>query len=196
MTEVGIRRRSRVVLATLVGVVAGMAGLAFASVSFYDLFCRVTGYGGTTQVASSPPAAIGEKVITVRFNADVNPKLPWSFRPTAKEVRLRVGENALAFFEAENLGDRLVTGVATFNVTPLKIGQYFNKIECFCFTEQTLAPGQQVEMSVSFFVDPEIATDPNTKEVSTITLSYTFFRSLDDVPDPAETEGEVANLRN
>jgi cytochrome c oxidase assembly protein subunit 11 len=191
-----VRQRNRVVLATLAGVVAGMVGLAFASVPLYDLFCRVTGYGGTTQVASAAPAAVGEKVITVRFNADVNPKLPWSFRPAAKEVRLRVGETALAFFEAQNLGDRPVTGIATFNVTPLKIGQYFSKIECFCFTEQTLAPGQRVEMPVSFFVDPEIASDPNTREVSTITLSYTFFRSLDDMPDPAEKEGEVANLGN
>lgn len=160
--------------------VCAMVGLAFASVPLYRLFCQVTGYGGTTQVASEAPESVSERRITVRFNADVNPELPWRFAPVQREVSLRVGEPGLAFYRAVNLSDRPVTGTATFNVTPLKAGQYFDKTQCFCFDEQRLEAGQEVDMGVSFFVDPAILEDRNLDDVTTITLSYIFFRSLTD----------------
>ena len=159
----------------LVGIVAGMAGAAYASVPLYQLFCQVTGYGGTTQVADALPETVGERVITVRFNSDVDPHLPWAFQPVQREMTLKVGEAGLAFFRARSLSERTTVGTATFNVTPLKAGPYFNKVQCFCFTEQQLAAGGEVDMPVSFFVDPEIEEDPNLQEVTTITLSYTFF---------------------
>jgi cytochrome c oxidase assembly protein subunit 11 len=165
-----------------------MVGLAFASVPLYRLFCQVTGYGGTTQVAEAAPEQVSERRITVRFNADVNPKLPWNFEPLERAVTLRVGEPGLAFYRAANLTDRPLSGTATFNVTPLKAGQYFNKTQCFCFDEQRLEAGEAVEMGVSFFIDPAILEDRNLDDVTTVTLSYTFFRSLDeeaDAPSPA-----------
>ena len=160
--------------------VCAMVGLAFASVPLYRLFCQVTGYGGTTQVASEAPESVSERSVTVRFNADVNPELPWRFAPVQREVTLRVGEPGLAFYRAVNLSDRAVTGTATFNVTPLKAGQYFDKTQCFCFDEQRLEAGQEVDMGVSFFVDPAILEDRNLDDVTTITLSYIFFRSVTD----------------
>jgi len=131
-------------------------------------------------VAEAPPDQISERVITVRFNADVNPELPWRFGPLQQAVAVHVGEPGLAFYKAENLSDRPITGAATFNVTPLKAGQYFNKTACFCFEEQRLAAGEEAEMGVSFFIDPAILEDRNLDDVNTVTLSYTFFRSLDD----------------
>jgi cytochrome c oxidase assembly protein subunit 11 len=160
-----------------------MTGLAFASVPLYRLFCQVTGYGGTTQVAETAPGQVFERRITVRFNADVNPKLPWHFQPLERAVTLRVGEPGLAFYRAVNLTDQPVRGTATFNVTPLKAGQYFNKTQCFCFDEQRLEAGEAVEMGVSFFIDPAILEDRNLDDVTTVTLSYTFFRSLEDEAD-------------
>jgi cytochrome c oxidase assembly protein subunit 11 len=174
----------------LVGVVAGFVGLAYASVPLYRLFCQVTGYGGTTQVARAAPATVGARKITVRFNADVNRDMPWSFVPAQREMVLTVGETGLAFYRATNRSPKTVTGTATFNVTPMKAGPYFDKIQCFCFNEQTLAAGQTVDMPVSFFVDPAIAQDPGMDDVSTITLSYTFFRAADDVA--AATTGAAA----
>ena len=175
----------------LAGMVAVMIGVSFASVPLYRLFCQVTGFGGTTQVAASAPGEVGERVIKVRFNADVNQKLPWAFQPAQREVTLRVGESGLAFYRARNLAARPTVGVSTFNVTPQKAGAYFNKVQCFCFEEQTLQPGQEVDMAVSFFVDPAIADDPNLDDVKTITLSYTFFASLDDRPDDSEQVSRV-----
>ncbi len=160
-----------------------MTGLAFASVPLYRLFCQVTGYGGTNQVAETAPGQVFERRITVRFNADVNPKLPWHFQPLERAVTLRVGEPGLAFYRAVNLTDQPVRGTATFNVTPLKAGQYFNKTQCFCFDEQRLEAGEAVEMGVSFFIDPAILEDRNLDDVTTVTLSYTFFRSLEDEAD-------------
>lgn len=173
----------------LSGVVFGMIGLAFASVPLYRLFCQVTGFGGTPQVASEMPETVGDRVINVRFNADVNPALPWHFQPEVREVALRVGESGLMFYRAQNLADHAVSGMATFNVTPLKAGQYFNKVACFCFEEQRLEPGQVMDMGVSFFVDPAIVDNPGLDEVTTITLSYTFFRSLED----AEAAGALSS---
>ncbi len=155
----------------------------------YRLFCQVTGFGGTTRLAAAAPAAAGERVITVRFNADVNRGLPWSFRPAQREVRVRVGEEALVFYVARNDSDVPITGTSTFNVTPDKAGIYFNKVECFCFTEQRLMPGESVDMAVSFFIDPAIVDDPYQDDVKTITLSYTFFRAS------GTEESETANGR-
>lgn len=179
----GARRRGRnaPVALLLAGVALGMVGLAFAAVPAYRLFCQVTGFGGTTQVADSAPETASERVMKVRFNADVNPALPWAFQPEVREVAVKLGEQKLVFFRARNLSPQETKGTATFNVTPLKAGQYFDKVQCFCFNEQQLAPGQEVEMGVSFFVDPAIADDPGLDDVTTITLSYTFFRSLDDL---------------
>jgi cytochrome c oxidase assembly protein subunit 11 len=156
-------------------VVAGMVGLAFASVPLYRLFCQVTGLGGTPGVEASAPETATDIDFKVRFDANTNPDLPWRFRPVQREVSLKLGEERLAFFEATNLGDKPITGTATFNVTPLKAGQFFVKIDCFCFTEQTLAPGETVDMPVSFYVDPAIYDEINTRDVKTITLSYTFY---------------------
>jgi len=168
------RARLRIAL-TCSAVVLGMIGLSFAAVPLYDMFCRVTGYGGTTQRAERAPDKPGEKVVTVRFNADIARGLPWKFEPVDREVRVTVGEERLAFYRATNTSDRPIIGQASYNVSPDKAGIYFNKVACFCFTEQRLEPGQTVEMPVSFFVDPSIATDRATRDVNTITLSYTFF---------------------
>lgn len=174
-------RKNRIVMAALVAVAVAMVGGAYAAVPLYRIFCQVTGFGGTTNVAERPSAKVSERVVTIRFDATVN-GVPWSFQPVKRSVRTHVGETTLAFYRAENRGSEAVTGTATFNVTPLKAGQYFSKIECFCFTEQRLEPGASVEMPVSFFVDPAIEDDRNLDDVKTITLSYTFY--------PAEEEGK------
>ncbi len=175
-----VGRRNAMTGLVLAGVVAGMVGLAFAAVPLYRLFCQVTGYGGTTQTGAAAPGAVGERVITVRFNADVNSALPWGFAPVERELTVRVGEERLAFYRAVNRADEPVTGSAVFNVTPLKAGVYFNKVACFCFEEQRLEAGESIEMPVSFFVDPAIVEDPGLDDVKTITLSYTFFRTTDE----------------
>lgn len=171
------RRGKGWTVAATLGAIAAMVALVAASVPLYDLFCRVTGYGGTPQVSAAVSDAMSERSVTVRFDATVMRDLPWNFRPAQRQMTVHLGENVLAFYTAENHSDRPVAGHATFNVTPAKAGRYFNKIECFCFTEQVLSPGQKVEMPVAFFVDPALATDPGTEEVLTITLSYTFFRA-------------------
>ncbi len=168
-------RRIRRTAFALVAVIAGMVGLTAASVPLYRLFCQITGYGGTTDVAEAPPEETAEVLVEVTFNADVDKRLPWRFRPLQDSITVRVGEPALAVFEAVNIGDRTVVGQAMYNVTPFKVGGYFYKVQCFCFDEQKLAPGERVEMPVSFFVDPEMLEDPTTDEVRQITLSYTFF---------------------
>jgi cytochrome c oxidase assembly protein subunit 11 len=170
------RRRAKTTTALVsVGVIVGMLGLTAASVPLYRLFCAVTGYGGTTQRADQAGPEVLDRSVRVSFNADVDPKLPWRFAPVQQEMTVRVGEQSLAFFRAENLSDRPIVGTATFNVTPFKVGPYFSKIACFCFTEQTLAPGESVEMPVSFFVDPAMLDDPDTGGVQAMTLSYTFY---------------------
>jgi cytochrome c oxidase assembly protein subunit 11 len=170
-------------VALAMGAVAlAMAGLAFAAVPLYREFCQVTGYGGTTQRAEEAPDHIGKRVITVRFNADIaGQDLPWQFTiPKEPQVDLHVGEDRLVFFHAKNVGNAPSVGVATFNVTPFKAGPYFKKVACFCFSEQMLNPGESIDMGVSFFVDPAIDKDPNLRDVTTITLSYTFFRAKDE----------------
>ena len=174
------------------GVVCGMIGLAYASVPLYDLFCRVTGYGGTTQVADQGAERVLDRKIAVRFDATTSPKLPWTFQPEQREVTLRVGESAIAYYRATNNSDKTITGTATFNVTPLKAGAYFTKIDCFCFTEQTLKPGESVDMPVVYYVDPEMDEDPNLDEVRTLTLSYTFFPA--ETADGDNENGKLASL--
>ena len=155
------RRRTATAL-ILGGVVCGMVGLAFGAVPLYKLFCQVTGFGGTTQVAEEAPVTIGERVVTVRFNADTARDLPWHFKPEQREITVRVGEMAMAFYNAVNQSDRSLVGSSTFNVTPVKAGAYFNKIECFCFEEQTLAPGERAELTVrsAGVVELVIGTQP------------------------------------
>lgn len=175
----GRDRKSNTRLATVMGLVAlGMVGVAFASVPAYRLFCQVTGYGGTPSVSAEGAAGstVIDREMKVRFDASVNGTMPWHFAPVQREVTVKVGEQGLAYFQATNPTDQPITGTATFNVTPNKAAQYFVKVDCFCFTEQTLEPGQTVDMPVTFYVDPTIVEDENVKEVKTITLSYTFFR--------------------
>ena len=162
--------------------IAAMLGLTAYSPTLYRIFCEVTGYNGTTQRSAEAPAQASERVITIRFTAETHPDLPWTFGPVEHEIRVKVGEQKLAFYAAENKSDEPVTGMAVFNVSPLKAGQYFDKIACFCFDEQTLAPRQRADMPVSFFVDPKILTDRNLDDVSVITLSYTFYRAIKQKP--------------
>ena len=159
----------------LVGVVVVMGALPWASVPFYDWFCRVTGFGGVTGVASQGSDTILDKTITVRFDASKERGMPWEFTPKVREMEIKIGETGLAFYEAYNPTDRPVAGQASYNVTPYSAGGYFDKIACFCFEEQVLQPGERVEMPVTFFVDPEIVEDRDGKYVHTITLSYTFY---------------------
>ena len=173
----------------LASVVFGMVGLAYASVPLYDLFCRVTGYGGTTQQASIAPNVTLDRDMIIEFDANTSRDMPWNFKPVKHKMTMKVGETGIAFYEAYNPTDHAIKGTATFNVTPQKIGQYFTKIDCFCFTEQVLQPGERVEMPVTFFVDPEIDTDPNAKEVKVITLSYTFF--INDDEDETEVSAKA-----
>lgn len=170
-----MRSGKTLTVAALLVLLGGMGTLTAYSVPLYQLFCRVTGYGGTTQVAAGPAERVLDRRITVRFNADVNSALPWRFAPAQESVTVRVGEPALAFYRARSLADRPVVGQATFNVTPAKAGLYFTKTDCFCFTEQRLDPGVEVDMPVQFYIDPAIARDRNLDDVTTITLSYTFF---------------------
>ena len=158
----------------LIGILLGMALLVAASPSLYKMFCKVTGFGGTTQIASVLPTTISDKTVTVRFNTDTDPALPWEFSGP-KPVTVRIGENKLVAFHAVNDADTPTRGTATFNVVPFEAGKYFNKIQCFCFKEQRLAAHQDAHFPVSFFIDPAILEDRELRDISNITLSYTFF---------------------
>ncbi len=173
----GLAGRNRVTALIAAGVVVAMTGLAFAAVPLYRVFCQVTGLAGTPALAAAPPGQIAERRITVRFDANTNKALPWRFQPALREMTVRVGEPALAHYEAENLAAAATTGRAVFNVTPLKAGRYFTKVECFCFQEQRLAAGETARMPVAFFIDPAILENPNMDDVHTITLSYSFLRA-------------------
>jgi cytochrome c oxidase assembly protein subunit 11 len=162
--------------AQAVGVVLVMGSLAWASVPFYDWFCRVTGFGGVTNVAETGSDVILDQTITVRFDASLERDMPWTFTPVEREMTVRIGETALAFYEAHNPTDKPVAGQASYNVAPYEAGVFFDKIECFCFTEQVLQPGETVQMPVSFFVDPSIVDDREGKYIHTITLGYTFYQ--------------------
>jgi cytochrome c oxidase assembly protein subunit 11 len=173
-------RRAGLLGIALAWVSVGMLGLTFAAVPLYRMFCAVTGYGGTPQIGPALSSVVTNQRITVRFSAATDARLPWRFAPEQDHVQPRLGAEQVAFYAARNLASSPVTGVAIYNVTPDKVGKYFHKTACFCFNEQTLQPGQSMQFPVSFWVDPAIATDPGTAEVRTITLSYTFYRSLDD----------------
>jgi cytochrome c oxidase assembly protein subunit 11 len=161
----------------LAGIVFAMIGASFASVPLYRIFCEATGYAGTTQRSDAAPKTASKALVTVRFDASTATDLDWEFQPRQSEVTLHPGEERTIAYRAVNRSKEPVTGTATFNVTPFKAGIYFNKIQCFCFTEQHLAPGESADLAVQFFVDPDILTDPDTRDVDTITLSYTMFRA-------------------
>jgi len=183
------KRRHGLVALSLAGLVAGMVGLAFASVPFYRMFCQVTGYGGQPQRADKAPGEVLDRTIRVRFDGNVDHGLPWAFAPVQQTMDVKIGETALAFFKATNETSAPVSGTAIFNVAPELASRYFTKIECFCFKQQTLAGGQSVEMPVTFFVDPKIVDDEDTKNMSEITLSYTFYRADKDAAKAASTSG-------
>lgn len=161
----------------LILVVAGMGGLAYASAPLYDLFCRTTGFGGTPLVAQSGERQVLDRTVNVRFDSNVDPNLPWRFEPLQRQVKVRLGEEYLAHYRVTNLSQRPVVGTSTYNVTPESGGPWFNKLQCFCFTEQLLMPGQSVDMPVVFFVDPDMDKDRRYDNIRTVTLSYTFFEA-------------------
>ncbi len=171
--------------AQMVGVVIFMGALAWASVPFYDWFCRVTGFGGITQVADSGSEIVLSETVKVRFDASLERDMPWEFKPSQREIEIQIGATGLAFYEAYNPTDKPVAGSASYNVTPYEAGGFFSKIDCFCFEEQVLMPGERVQMPVTFFVDPEIVEDRDAKYTKVITLSYTFYEK-DISPQPAK----------
>ena len=183
-----LERRNRRTMWMGFGIAAGMLGLGYAAVPLYDLFCRVTGFGGTTQVASEADADLaarmaasaGAREFSIRFDSNTASNMPWTFRPLQTVDRVAIGQRDMATYVARNNSDVPITGTATFNVEPEQAGRYFNKIQCFCFTEQTLQPGQEVRMPVLYFVDPKVLDDPNMEGVEQITLSYTFHRAKQD----------------
>ncbi len=161
----------------VVAVILSMTALAFASVPLYRMFCQKTGYDGTPSRADSLPGIVTDRRVTVKFNADISPELDWSFKPDRHQMEILAGQKGLASFRARNLSAVPLTGSAVYNVTPPKVGKYFHKIQCFCFGQQTLNPRQEVDMPVVFFIDPAFATDIDMQDVTTITLSYTFFKA-------------------
>ena len=177
MTEAPEKKRM-VRTALIAGaVVVAITGMAFAAVPIYQAFCKVTGYGGTTQEAQAAPTQVLDRRIEVRFDANTSPDLPVEFAPKQTSETLRIGETGLAFYRVRNTSDETIVARATYNVTPHIAGQYFAKLECFCFTDRVIAPGQEADLPVVFFVDPEIVSNPDTADINTLTLSYTFFRS-------------------
>ncbi|RMA43024.1 cytochrome c oxidase assembly protein [Rhodophyticola porphyridii] len=173
--------RNQKTVAQCVGVVLIMGSLAWAAVPLYDWFCRVTGYGGTTNVSETESDVILDRTILVRFDASLARDMPWEFRPMQTSMELRIGETGLAFYEAYNPTDQPIAGTASYNVAPFDAGLYFSKIECFCFQQQVLEPGQRVEMPVTFYVDPALVDDPEANGTPAITLSYTFH--VTDIPE-------------
>lgn len=170
----------------LLALAAGMLMLAYASVPLYRLFCEMTGYGGTTRQAVHAPGKVINRTLTITFNADTDPNLLWEFRPGEKKIKAKVGQQMITHYIARNLTDKPITGRAVYNVVPFAAGPYFAKIECFCFEEQTLAPGERVTMPVVFYIDPAIMNDPEMNDLKTITLSYTFF------PSPRSSRGPAS----
>ncbi len=182
-------------VAQTAGLVVFMGALAWASVPFYDWFCRVTGFGGTPGISEVADNDILDQTITIRFDASLNAGMPWEFNPVAREMELRIGETGLAFYEAYNPTDKVVAGSASYNVAPYEAGGFFSKIQCFCFEEQVLQPGERVQMPVTFYVDPDIVTDRDAKYVHTITLSYTFYE-IDLPEDYAAAQDDPATNLN
>lgn len=177
MTEAPNKKRMAITAAIATSAVVGMTALAFAAVPLYDAFCKLTGYGGTTMVATAAPSTVLERRMQVRFDANISPGVPIEFTPKQREQGLRIGESGLAFYTVRNTSDAPVSVIATFNVTPHSAGQYFAKLECFCFQDRVLQPGEEADLPVVYFIDPEIVSDPDASEIQTVTLSYTYFRS-------------------
>ena len=185
MTTMALEARNKRTMLIAFGIALGMLGLGYAAVPLYDLFCRVTGFGGTTQVASEADADLAERMAasaggttySIRFDANTSRDMPWTFRPVQVTDTVAIGQRDMAFYLARNDSSVPVTGTATFNVEPEQAGRYFNKIQCFCFTEQTLQPGEEIRMPVLYYVDPAALDDPNMEGVEQITLSYTFHRA-------------------
>lgn len=173
--------------------VIGMVGMAYAAVPLYEMFCKVTGYGGTTQRVEQASDVILDRTIKVRFDANVGPGLAWSFEPVQREVELKIGETVQVLYKARNNASTPTTGQATFNVTPQAAGAYFNKVQCFCFTETTLKPGEELEMPVVFFVDPAIVEPVETKGIHTLTLSYTFYPHAASKPVASAAEAKAGD---
>ena len=169
------KRNINIQVVYLVFFVLFMLGLSYASVPLYKLFCQVTGYAGTPKISKEENVHVTNKIVNVRLDSSIQKPSPLVFKPISKKVTTKVGENKLVFYKAKNLSEVPVTGTATFNVTPLTAGQYFNKVECFCFEEQVFKPGEEVEMPVSFFIDPEIINDKSMKSIDELTLSYTMY---------------------
>jgi len=188
-------RKNQKVAASAVAIVVAMVGLTYASVPLYRLFCQTTGFGGTTQRAEAAPSTSSERTIKIRFDANVARTLGWKFHADQSEMTVRIGEQSLAHYRATNTAGEVLTGSAIFNVTPESAGAYFNKIQCFCFTEQTLKPGETADLPVAFFVDPAILADPDTGSIGEITLSYTFYPVDKPKSVSAKTApvGEIAN---
>lgn len=172
-------------MTTIMLVVAGMVGLAFASVPLYRMFCQVTGFGGTPMISTELPDKILDRTVTIKFDANTSPNINWSFKPEKHQEVVKLGQQGLIAFMAENKGSRPSAGTALYNVTPDKVGQYFHKVQCFCFAEQLLNPGQGMAMPVMFYIDPAMNDDPNMQDVKSITLSYTFFPSESEELDKA-----------
>lgn len=186
-----VKSKNRNLGIVLAGVAMGMVALAFLSVPLYQLFCQVTGFGGTPNVDQTAEAPGGDgTMMTIRFDANTAKGLKWDFKPDVISMDVPVGEQGLTFYKAKNLTDKETRGVATFNVTPLKAAPYFVKMDCFCFTDQSLALDEAADMPVTFYVDPAILTDPTTREVRTITLSYTFFPARDESDELAAIENK------
>jgi cytochrome c oxidase assembly protein subunit 11 len=188
-------RSNRLVAGICVAFFGGMVGMAYAAVPLYAMFCQMTGYGGTTQRVEQYSDRVLDRKITVRFDANISSGLPWDFRPVQRDMTMKIGETAEAHYTATNLFDTPTAGRATFNVTPEIAGSYFNKVECFCFTDTTLKPGETLDMPVVFFVDPDIADEPELKNITTITLSYTFFPIEEDKPVAAAPQAEAQPTR-
>jgi cytochrome c oxidase assembly protein subunit 11 len=177
MSDEPYRRNNNRLALICLGVAAGMVGLAYASVPLYDLFCKVTGFDGTPIVSSAPAGQILDRTIAVRFDSNVSPGLNWRFSPETPEAKVRIGETTTVLYRVTNTGSTPTTGIATYNVQPDLAGAYFMKLECFCFTEQTLQPGETVESAVVFYIDPAIVRDSDVQDLHSITLSYTYFPS-------------------
>lgn len=183
MSTPDLQTKNRRILIIVLAAVAIMIGASFAAVPLYNLFCRVTGFGGTTQMSAEAPdpSEIVDRTVTIHFNTDTGRNLLWTFKPDQREVKVKIGQPALASFRLENKDRVPVTGTALYNVTPAKAGKYFHKTQCFCFAEQTMQPGQETTLPVVFFLSPEMAKDPNLDDVKVITLSYTYFKA--DTPE-------------
>ena len=187
------QRSNGAIVGTCVAFVVGMTGMAYAAVPLYDMFCRVTGYNGTTQRVEQASDVILDEKVKVTFDANTSGGLPWEFKPVQRDIDVRIGETVQVMYRARNLSSKPTTGQATFNVTPMQAGAYFNKVQCFCFTETTLQPGEEMEMPVVFFVDPDMVNAVETKDIKTLTLSYTFYPREPSKPVAQVKTGETEN---